>query len=151
MGGANLGRAFLAFGLMFVVIGLFPSMGSCNAAVAWCNWFITLSFGPALILSSLGLLILWRNQGGRGDVQYYLTNYRLVETRGGQVIGQVPTNLFKGVPPVRYLAKESSYELGGRTIYNVSVHDPESGRTLMRLTDMPKESVDTLATISRAW
>ncbi len=150
LGGSNLGKAFLAFGLMFFVVGLFPSIGDCTGTIAWCNWFVALSFGPGLILSSIGALISWENKGGRGEVQYYLTNYRLVETKAGRVVGQVPTTLFKGVPAVRYLARESSYESEGRTIYNVSVHDPQSGRTLMRLTDMPKESVETLATIGRA-
>lgn len=150
LGGSNLGRAFLSFGLMFFVLGLFPSMGSCSASVAWCNWFVALSFGPGLILSSLGGVIVWRNMGGRGVAEYFLTNLRLVETKGGRVVGQVPTVLFRGVSPVRYLSKESSYEVQGRTVYNVSVHDPQSGRTLMRLTDMPKESVDALATISKA-
>ncbi len=150
LGGSNLGRAFLAFGLMFFVVGLFPSVGSCYATMTWCNWFVALSIGPGLILSIIGGLVIWQNMGGRGEVQYFLTNYRIVETRSGRVVGQVPTNLFRGVHPVRYLAKESSYEMEGRTIYNVSVHDPESGRTLMRLTDMSKESVDALAMIGTA-
>jgi len=93
----------------------------------------------------IGGLIIWENHGGRSSVDYYLTNYRLVETKAGRVVGQVPRKLFKGEPTARFLAQDSSYDQGGTPVYNVSVHDPESGDVLMRLNDMPKESVESLA------
>jgi hypothetical protein len=143
-GGTSLGRIFLGFGALFVGVGLFPIVNSCST-FAYCNWFTAVSAGPGLLFTGIGGLIIWENYGGRSSTDYYLTNYRLVETKAGRVVGQVPRKLFKGEPTARFLAQDSMYDLGGSPLYNVSVRDPESGDVLMRLNDMSKESVVSLA------
>ncbi len=146
LGGTALGRIFLAFGALFVIVGSYPLINSCSAFTN-CNWFTTVSAGPGLLFAGIGGLIIWENYGGRSSIDYYLTNYRLVETKAGRVVGQVPRKLFKGEPTARFLAQDSSYDQAGTAVYNVSVHDPESGDVLMRLNDMPRESVESLATL----
>ena len=146
LGGTPLGRIFLGVGALFVMVGSYPLINSCSS-FAYCNWFTAVSAGPGLLFAGIGGLIIWENYGGRSSIDYYLTNYRLVETKAGRVVGQVPRKLFKGEPTARFLAQESSYDQGGTAVYNVSVHDPESGDVLMRLNDMPRESVESLATL----
>jgi len=146
LGGTPLGRIFLGVGALFVMVGSYPLINSCSS-FAYCNWFTAVSAGPGLLFAGIGGLIIWENYGGRSSIDYYLTNYRLVETKAGRVVGQVPRKLFKGEPTARFLAQDSSYDQGGSAVYNVSVHDPESGDVLMRLNDMPRESVESLATL----
>ena len=147
LGGAGLGKIFLSFGLLFFGVGLFPLTG--NSCGARCNWLSAISAGPGILFALIGGLIVWQNMGGHGSAEYYLTNYRLVEARAGKVVGQVPRKLFKGEPTVKFLAQDASYDMDGSRIYNVSVHDPDSGEVLMRLTDMRLESVETLADLGK--
>src|SRR5437879_12873938 len=109
LGRTALGRIFLAFGALFVIVGSYPLINSCSAFTN-CNWFTTVSAGPGLLFAGIGGLIIWEDYVGRSSIDYYLTNYRLVETKAGRFDGQVPRKLVKGIPKHRFLAHDSSYE-----------------------------------------
>src|SRR5207245_5744606 len=110
LGGTTLGRIFLAFGALFVIVGSYPLINSCSAFTN-CNWFTTVSAGPGLLFAGIGGFIIWENYGGRSSIGYYFTNYRLLDTKGRRRVGQVPGKLFKGGPAARFPGEGFSFDL----------------------------------------
>src|SRR5207245_5517583 len=95
LGGTTLGRIFLAFGALFVIVGSYPLINSCSAFTN-CNWFTTVSAGPGLLFAGVGGWVIWEEYGGRRSIGYYLSHYRLVESKGGRDVGKGYRKLCKG-------------------------------------------------------
>ena len=80
----------------------------------------------------VGFLTLGLKIAHRGT-RYYLTNFRLVETRYGRIVKEISREVFRGLPTFRYLDKSVN---GGK----VRILDPRSGHVIMTLA-IPDESM----------
>src|SRR3989442_9484796 len=90
LGGTALGRIFLAFGALFVIVGSYPLINSCSAFTN-CNWFTTVSAGRGLLFSRVrGVIIVWES-GRRSRNEYFFTEYCFGGTNRSRNFGPGPT------------------------------------------------------------
>src|SRR5256712_13959608 len=91
LGGTALGRIFLAFGALFVIVGSYPLINSCSAFTN-CNWLTTASAGAALLPPRLQAHLERGGNAGRGRGAYFLSQYILAQTPDPPVTDPVPSH-----------------------------------------------------------
>src|SRR3989442_9300277 len=92
LGGTALGRIFLAFGALFVIVGSYPLINSCSAFTN-CNWFTTVSAGPGVAVAGVRGVGMSVEYLRRSNVHYFLADSEFVETKGGPEVGEVYTEI----------------------------------------------------------
>lgn len=137
----------LLFGGVFFGLGVGAPLltGSCNIRdtprpPVECAWYGAI-FGPMFVI---GLVLLRRNIANY-HTRYYLTNFRLVETRKGRIVRELFREVFRGLPLSRYLEKVATEVLSddGTQYFSVRILNPQSGAVIMALT-LPEASVSAL-------
>jgi hypothetical protein len=58
--------------------------------------------------------------------RYYLTSERIIETRGGQILKEIPLHHFAGKPIGQFLESRVTHRSNNRPIYTIRVYDPMS-------------------------
>ena len=58
--------------------------------------------------------------------RYYLTSERILETRGGKVIKEIPLHHFAGKPIGQFLESRVTHQSNNRPIYMIRIYDPMS-------------------------
>jgi hypothetical protein len=56
--------------------------------------------------------------------RYYLTSERIIETRGGSLIKEIPLDHFSGRPLSQFLEAKVTHQVNYRPIYTIRVYDP---------------------------
>src|SRR3989442_2548563 len=90
LGGTALGRIFLAFGALFVIVGSYPLINSCSAFTN-CNWFTTVSAGARLLFARLGGVIISGQQFRARNIDDYFLKVHLCENQQAGLVGHRPS------------------------------------------------------------
>ena len=118
------------------------------------NTFSVLAFGVLFMLVGIGVTYQGIKQGG---TRFYLTNFRLVRAKKGNIVTQLSRQIFRGknfssflrvMQAPRRNAKDRAWS--PVETFLVQVLDPNSGNQLMSLGWIPEPSVRALETISQA-
>ncbi len=88
------------------------------------NWLPLLAIVPA------GFIILIARIIRTKRTRYYLTNERILETRGGRVIKEIPLHHFAGKPIGQFLETRVTHTSNDRPIYQIQIYDPVSDDVL---------------------
>src|SRR2546428_12224022 len=80
LGGTALGRIFLAFGALFVIVGSYPLINSCSAFTN-CNWFTAVSAGGRIIFSAVGGVFILGEFGGGRVEGFFFSHFLVVEEK----------------------------------------------------------------------
>ncbi|MDH5780487.1 MAG: hypothetical protein OEZ29_07815, partial [Candidatus Bathyarchaeota archaeon] len=83
------------------------------------------------------------------STKYFLTNKRLLETRGGVIVKEIPLKKFQDRPLGRFLVKSAAYTKDHQQIYTIRITDPVSGDALMELEDLDENSVRAFERIAQ--
>lgn len=85
------------------------------------------------------------------DTKYFVTTFRLVETRRERITREIPRTLFRGREFSQYLEKRvvpvSNRSGAMPDMCTVRLLNPESGDVIMTLKNLPLESVSALESI----
>jgi hypothetical protein len=79
----------------------------------------------------IGLLLTIAEFVNSRRTMYYLTNTRIVETRGGMIRTEISLEAFLGVNLDDFIEIKSTYHEGASTFYQAKIRDPASGRLLI--------------------
>ncbi len=85
---------------------------------------------PILVLVAAGIIILIARVIRTKRTRYYLTSARILETRGGRVIKEIPLHHFAGKPISQFLETRVSHMSNNRPVYNIRIYDPMSDDVL---------------------
>ncbi len=81
---------------------------------------------PILAIVAAGIIILIVRLIRTKRTRYYLTSARILETRGGRVLKEIPLHHFAGKPIGQFLETRVSHMSNNRPIYNIRIYDPMS-------------------------
>src|SRR5207249_10264033 len=111
-----------------------------------------MAFGLLFVIIGIPLTYQGIKQGG---TRFYLTNFRLVRAKKGNVVGQISRQIFRGKSLSSFLRvmqapRRDAKDRAWQPIENfhVEVLDPNSGNQLMTLGWIPEPCVKTVETIS---
>jgi hypothetical protein len=83
--------------------------------------------------------------------EYYITNQRLLEVRGGTISKQILRANLEDLQPDQFLKQRLSHERrGGPTYLNLTITDPTSG-IVIKMTAMPDDVVYIVSKISKKY
>jgi len=143
------------FGLSFVVaffgigggvfLAFFGFLGTNEGVILPPN--PTLGWtGVVLILSGLVYMIVCSVIAK--STKYILTNRRILETRFGKIVKEIPVKSFLGKPLSQFLDKEAAGIVNGQPVYNIRITDPKSA-DFMEFKCLNDSAVKTLEKISQ--
>ena len=123
------------------------------AAGVFATALIMMVFGLLFIIIGIPLTYQGIKQGG---TRFYLTNFRLVRAKKGNIVAQISRQIFRGKSLSSFLrvmqapprdAKDRAWQPVEN--FHVEVLDPNSGNEMMSLGWIPEPSVKALETISQ--
>ena len=153
--------ALLLFAAIFLAIGVFGALGpsgscringvpqsgaACSASAIYFGFGVG---GVMLVITILGIITSLFNRNAR----YFLTSFRIVETRRGKIVREVSRARFKGKALSQFIEKGPVFktpQMSTNIIISVKLLDPESGETLMTFHDLPEESVDAIEAVGNS-
>lgn len=104
---------------------------------------------PLTILMIVGFFIILRAFTTGRLTKYFLTSKRLLETRRGVIVKEIPLKRFQDKPLGQFLVKSAAYTKDHQQIYTIRITDPVSGDTLMELGDLDENSVKAFERIAQ--
>ncbi|MFW9869278.1 MAG: hypothetical protein ACFFFO_12230 [Candidatus Thorarchaeota archaeon] len=81
---------------------------------------------PVLVLVVISILILISRLIQTKRTRYYLTSERILETRGGRVLKEIPLHHFAGKPIGQFLESRVTHRSNNQPIYTIRIYDPMS-------------------------
>ena len=81
---------------------------------------------PSLLLATAGILAVVALFIQTKRTRYYLTSERILETRGGNIIKEIPLHHFAGKPIGQFLESRVTHQSNNRPIYTIRIYDPMS-------------------------
>jgi len=81
---------------------------------------------PLLILVIAGIIAVIASLIQTKRTRYYLTSERILETRGGRVLKEIPLHHFAGKPIGQFLESRVTHQSNNRPIYTIRIYDPMS-------------------------
>ncbi len=108
---------------------------SCSCSIPFLVVFAIEDFGfsftlPILVLVAAGIIILIARVIRTKRTRYYLTSARILETRGGRIIKEIPLHHFAGKPISQFLETRVSHMSNNRPVYGIRIYDPMSDDVL---------------------
>jgi zinc-ribbon domain len=136
------GLVVILFGGLFIAMGILGSV-------------VILGVGVLIIIGGIGVTYQGVKQGG---TRFYLTNFRLVRTKRGNIINQTSRQVFRGKSLSSFLRitqgpRRTAQDRAWQPIENVLVQilDPNTGNVLMNLGWIPAPSVQALETVGQTF
>ncbi|TXT56542.1 MAG: hypothetical protein BAJATHORv1_20131 [Candidatus Thorarchaeota archaeon] len=77
---------------------------------------------------------------------YYLTNQRIIEVRGGEIIEEIPRSVFTGKKPNEFLRISEDHE-DAYTWYNILIYDIDT-KKMIKLHCVDEEVLESLRALS---
>jgi hypothetical protein len=68
--------------------------------------------------------------------KYYITNRRVLETRGTRIVKQIELSRFGGRPIQDFIGKRVDYYENEVPVYDITVYDPVSSETLIKFENL---------------
>lgn len=81
---------------------------------------------PILLIVAAGIIGLIAKIIRTKRTRYYLTSERILETRGGRVLKEIPLHHFAGKPIGQFLESRVSHMSNNQPIYTIRIYDPMS-------------------------
>jgi hypothetical protein len=81
---------------------------------------------PILLLAIVGISAVVGLFIQTKRTRYYLTSERILETRGGNIIKEIPLHHFAGKPIGQFLESRVTHRSNNQPIYTICVYDPMS-------------------------
>jgi len=101
----------------------------------------------AIIPVLVGLFFLGRTFASAVRTKFFLTNKRIVQTRGGVIVKEVPLSRFGDRPMKQFLEIKRDYTHNGEARYVIRIFDPVSAETIIDCKDLDKNSVEAFEKI----
>ncbi|MFW9817749.1 MAG: hypothetical protein ACFFEW_17665 [Candidatus Thorarchaeota archaeon] len=79
-----------------------------------------------LILFVVALIALCTSLVQTKRTRYYLTSERILETRGGRILKEIPLHHFAGKPIGQFLESRVTHRSNNQPIYTIRIYDPMS-------------------------
>jgi hypothetical protein len=64
------------------------------------------------------------------NTRYYLTTERILETRSGKILKEIPLSHFTGRRISQFIESDVAYTKNNRPVYRIKIYDPTSGMTI---------------------
>ena len=143
----------MAFGAGLAGFGyLFSQAASCTVNGSAAPTSACASFGSIFVDAGVVLIVLGAALSVvkllRGDTGYFLTSYRLLQTRNGTIVKQLSRSVFKGRQVGQYMTSWSPYMVNNIPMFIVQVLDPATGNLAMKLGGLENEAVQQLEAIA---
>ena len=68
--------------------------------------------------------------------RYYITNRRILETRGKRIVKEIELSRFGGRPLQEFIGKRVDYYENDVPVYDITVYDPVTSETLMKFDNL---------------
>ena len=104
---------------------------------------------PLVILAIGGIFFIFLAFIRGRATKYYLTSERLIETRNGQIVHEVPLERFNGKPLSQFFEKRCTHLANNQPVYMIRIYDPLSGDALIEFKDLDGTSVRALEKIGQ--
>ena len=117
------GLVFACFGLFYLVFDLFSGL---------LNPFIIAIIG----LYDVIVFYLFIKDRFLNSTKYYITNRRILETKGGYIETEVELSQFGGRPIQDFIGKRIDYYENDVPVYDITVYDPVTSETLMKFDNL---------------
>ena len=120
---AGIGFWTIFFGFMLVI-------GGPLLVVFGIEDFGFLPIIPVFVLVVVGFIGLIARLIQVKRTRYYLTSERILETRGGRILKEIPLHHFAGKPIGQFLETRVTHMSNNRPVYTIRVYDPTSDDVL---------------------
>ncbi|MFW9770104.1 MAG: hypothetical protein ACFFEM_14890 [Candidatus Thorarchaeota archaeon] len=115
---AGIGFWVIFFGFLVVIGGPVLLFGGFE--------FSILISTAILILFVVALIALCTSLVQTKRTRYYLTSERILETRGGRILKEIPLHHFAGKPIGQFLESRVTHRSNNQPIYTIRIYDPMS-------------------------
>ncbi|MHA2146921.1 MAG: hypothetical protein ACXAB0_15860, partial [Candidatus Thorarchaeota archaeon] len=85
---------------------------------------------PLLLIVAAGIIGLIAKLIRTKRTRYYLTSERILETRGGRVLKEIPLHHFAGKPIGQFLETQVTHMSNNQPVYRIRIYDPMSDDVL---------------------
>ncbi len=116
---AGIGFWVIFFGFL-IVIG-----GPVSIIISMEEFGLSLAF-LLLVPVAAGIIAIIASLIRTKRTRYYLTSERILETRGGRVLKEIPLHHFAGKPIGQFLESRVTHKANDRPIYTIRIYDPMS-------------------------
>jgi hypothetical protein len=117
-------RAGTGFGTIF--FGFIIVIGGPVLVVVGTEEFGPAFTLPVLLLALAGIFAVIASLVQTKRTRYYLTSERILETRGGRILKEIPLHHFAGKPIGQFLESRVTHQSNNRPIYTIRIYDPMS-------------------------
>jgi len=101
----------------------------------------------ATMLVLVGLFFLSHAFANTVRTKYFLTNKRIIQTRGGVIVKEVLLSRFEDKPLTQFLATRMEFIGNGDLRYGIRIFDPVSAEVLIDFKDLDKNSAEAFEKI----
>ncbi|MHA2201774.1 MAG: hypothetical protein ACXABN_18025 [Candidatus Thorarchaeota archaeon] len=120
---AGIGFWTIFFGFIVVILG--PVL--VVFGIEDIGFYTTL---PLLLIVTAGIIGLIAKLIRTKRTRYYLTSERILETRGGRVLKEIPLHHFAGKPIGQFLETQVTHMSNNQPVYRIRIYDPMSDDVL---------------------
>ncbi|MHA2117231.1 MAG: hypothetical protein ACXABM_17180 [Candidatus Thorarchaeota archaeon] len=120
---AGIGFWTIFFGFIVVILG--PVL--VVFGIEDIGFYATL---PLLLIVAAGIIGLIAKLIRTKRTRYYLTSERILETRGGRVLKEIPLHHFAGKPIGQFLETQVTHMSNNQPVYRIRIYDPMSDDVL---------------------
>ena len=107
-----------------------------------------IGFGALFLVAAVWAL---KSASSERTARYYLTTFRVVETKGGSIVKQVYRSIFRGRPLNQFLqgpTPQSGSNLDPLAEFPAKVLDPSSGKVMFDLGVLPRDLIIDLKSMA---
>jgi len=143
----GLGGIFLAAGLLNPTSNCYNKNGVLQTPTQCASTNLLFAvLGGIMLMAGLVLVLRGTNQR---DTRYYVTTFRLVEAKHGQIAREVPRELFRGREFSQFLQVIPTLIVNGTPFFTAKILDPQSGDEMMSLRNLTQESINSLQVVGQ--
>ncbi len=143
----GLGGIFLAAGLLNPTSNCYNKNGVLQTPTQCASTNLLFAvLGGIMLMAGLVLVLRGTNQR---DTRYYVTTFRLVEAKHGQIVREVPRELFRGREFSQFLQVIPTLIVNGTPFFTANILDPQSGDEMMSLRNLTQESINSLQVVGQ--
>jgi hypothetical protein len=113
-------------GFWVIFFGFIIVIGGPVLVVVGTEEFGTAFTLPFFLLALAGIFAVIVSLVQTKRTRYYLTSERILETRGGRILKEIPLHHFAGKPIGQFLESRVTHTTNNRPIYTIRIYDPMS-------------------------
>jgi hypothetical protein len=136
-------------GFWIPFFGIFLVVGGC-LLIALSSAFIGVVAGIIAIAPVLvGLFFLAKATVNALRTKFFLTNQRIIQTKGTEIVKEMPLERFGDKPLEQYIEIKIGYMENNEPRYVVKINDPVTAETIVECRGLDKTSVEAFEKIGK--